>query len=320
MPKNVMQIGTPDDFYRIYMEDYVYTYIRQLENETGIDRRKVYLFGKKENSEDNMILYIYGAADSEKGILSIQHDFFSEYDILGIMSLYHSKKEISLQNGIVFSITGFFVFYEQNMAMQSFLVHNYQENERDKEISDNGLYSTQEKQNYSRKTYRKEILPKKENTTGNLLYCATFGMAIVICIIAITTINQYDKMQGFNSDILQAANILESTTTEYEPDTTFYIEEVKEPTSTDVNSEEELATSMMTTKDDAEDMKEVDTKEIEESESVVSYQEYIVKEGDNLASICRQYYGNDDQVKVVCSLNKIENPDNIQPGQKILLP
>ena len=58
-----------------------------------------------------------------------------------------------------------------------------------------------------------------------------------------------------------------------------------------------------------------------ETEPVVSQQEtYEIKQGDTLIGISRMKYGTDSYVKTICELNNILNPDNIQVGQKILLP
>ena len=318
-----MQIGTPDDFYRIYIEDYVYTYIKQLEKEADICRKKVYLFGRKENTQEEMVLYIYGAADSEKGILSIQHEFFSDYDILGIMTLTHNIKEISLQNGIVFNVKGFYVFYELNTSMQSFLVHNFQESEKAEEFEEPRIrLPRQEQKNISQPSGN--MYRGKEYSNGNLLYSVTFIMAIVICIIAITAINQYDKMLGFNKDILQAGNMKLDATTESETQTTFYIEEVHESEKIEETLTSTEASIETTTETSIEDVENTQTQESTPSdiktEDIATYQEYTVKKGDNLALICLQFYGNDDNVKEICRINEISDPDSIQPGQKILLP
>lgn len=47
---------------------------------------------------------------------------------------------------------------------------------------------------------------------------------------------------------------------------------------------------------------------------------YVVKKGDSLAGIARKFYGTSSKVKEICSVNGIEDPDQIRPGQNILLP
>ena len=47
---------------------------------------------------------------------------------------------------------------------------------------------------------------------------------------------------------------------------------------------------------------------------------YVVKKGDSLAQIARKFYGNTSRLQEICTLNEIEDPDQIRPGQNILLP
>ncbi|MCM1027713.1 MAG: LysM peptidoglycan-binding domain-containing protein [Roseburia sp.] len=47
---------------------------------------------------------------------------------------------------------------------------------------------------------------------------------------------------------------------------------------------------------------------------------YTVRRGDTLIGICLARYGSDARVAEICSLNHIENPDEIKVGEKILLP
>lgn len=47
---------------------------------------------------------------------------------------------------------------------------------------------------------------------------------------------------------------------------------------------------------------------------------YIIRSGDTLIGISNSLYGSESYVKEICKLNNISNPDNIQIGQKILLP
>lgn len=47
---------------------------------------------------------------------------------------------------------------------------------------------------------------------------------------------------------------------------------------------------------------------------------YTVQKGDTLIGICVKRYGSDTRVSEICSLNNIENPDDIKVGEKIFLP
>ncbi len=52
-----------------------------------------------------------------------------------------------------------------------------------------------------------------------------------------------------------------------------------------------------------------------------NYTEYYeIEKGDTLCNICIKLYGDASKVKEICEINKIEDPDNIKYGQKIILP
>lgn len=55
-------------------------------------------------------------------------------------------------------------------------------------------------------------------------------------------------------------------------------------------------------------------------EVVQRIESYIIQKGDTLIAISTRIYGNESAVSQICALNNISNPDNIQIGQKILLP
>ena len=68
------------------------------------------------------------------------------------------------------------------------------------------------------------------------------------------------------------------------------------------------------------EMDESTDKEEEPPKEETIYDEYIVKEGDTLAAICKSKYGTLSNIQEICSINNIKNADYIEPGQKIYLP
>ncbi|MDO4334097.1 MAG: LysM domain-containing protein [Eubacteriales bacterium] len=60
--------------------------------------------------------------------------------------------------------------------------------------------------------------------------------------------------------------------------------------------------------------------EEEAAQAIARPVSYVVKKGDSLAGIARQFYGDASMVKEICTLNQIQDPDQIRPGQNILLP
>ena len=61
--------------------------------------------------------------------------------------------------------------------------------------------------------------------------------------------------------------------------------------------------------------------EPETQEDVVSFRRYTVEAGDSLYTICQKHeldYG--ENIQLILSINGIDNPDHLYPGQKLLLP
>lgn len=99
LPKNVRQIGEIKSGPRIYMEDYVYTYLHQFAIQNRKEEQIAFLIGKYCRSTDDTILLIHGAIQGkftkkEHGCLQIteetleyveeiRKDFFGEDEIQG---------------------------------------------------------------------------------------------------------------------------------------------------------------------------------------------------------------------------------------------
>jgi nucleoid-associated protein YgaU len=47
---------------------------------------------------------------------------------------------------------------------------------------------------------------------------------------------------------------------------------------------------------------------------------YVVKSGDNLSNISKNFYGNPNEYKKIAQANNISNPDKIQVGQQLKIP
>ena len=61
LPKNVRQIGDPEDRRKIYIEDYVITYLRRLAGEETLNSRVAILLGYSERMDGLPYLFIRGA-------------------------------------------------------------------------------------------------------------------------------------------------------------------------------------------------------------------------------------------------------------------
>ncbi len=83
LPKNIRQIGEKDNLYRIYMEDYVYTFVKKLMNSKDLTAKAGILLGKYTDIDDSHCYFIYGAVTvnglwSELGELQFSETVWEE--------------------------------------------------------------------------------------------------------------------------------------------------------------------------------------------------------------------------------------------------
>lgn len=98
LPKNIRQIGNPASNWKIYVEDYVYTYLHPATEQEREEKKVCVLFGKVERAEKNYI-FISGAAAVEPLLKAVglpefteevweyvyqqAKEYFSELEIIG---------------------------------------------------------------------------------------------------------------------------------------------------------------------------------------------------------------------------------------------
>jgi len=116
IPKNVMQIGQSNPHCKVYVEDYVHTFLKQRKKE------ETYLaFGKKEEVDGVLYYLIYGAekkTDWDRGSMP----YFKKYDRLGTLEGTAEKRIFRPVRQEAMLLDSYFVFYEQNEDMQSYMI------------------------------------------------------------------------------------------------------------------------------------------------------------------------------------------------------
>ena len=65
LPKNIRQIGSPDGHKRIYMEDYVVTYLNYIARPGSTQARGAILLGESKKSDAGDVIFISGAVDAQ---------------------------------------------------------------------------------------------------------------------------------------------------------------------------------------------------------------------------------------------------------------
>ena len=399
LPKNVRQIGDPEDRRKIYIEDYVITYLRRLAGEETLNSRVAILLGHTEQMDGLPYLFIRGAVGlkkleyAENGIpftdeiwaevYGAMKEYFADLDILGwylslpgypmelgpellkihvnyfggvdkVLLVSDSSDEaadfFAYENGKLTRQRGYTIFYERNEAMQRYMI----------ETGDGE--SIDEKEHFEDRAIKsfRTIVQEKREASGQkrvmtFLYMASTFLVMVVLVIGITLINNYEKMTGLETALRELTDSLEQQDTELKAayadlgqaeDGTAQdgtaaeenrvgttVEDAESDGKTSAPEQADSADLAEATEeaDNAADSQEQGNTQAESaddtaaapatSEAVTSTPEsYTVRKGDTLLKISRQIYGRDDEIDAICSLNGIEDSDRILEGQKLLLP
>ena len=321
---HVMQIGDMVGDIHYYIEDYAYTYLKK---QKGREKAKYFLYGEKEETEQQKKIYIYGIAEKPK----MEQTYFKEYYPLGFLKIRGDEKFWVTLKGQEEKITGFFVFYAPNEAMQEYLLDHHEiikedepEQKIKRQIPSDGLPV-------------KEILVPARKTMirkkGNPLPISFGGVIIaVMLLLVLTSANGQKKIEIFKQVIAETMGSAIKEETENQ----LIIEEKRVENLQEIERENESAVSpqsdMEAVKQEQVDLtenEEISLQENQESlqeeaellqEEEITRQEYIVKEGDTLAAICKKRYGSLSNMQEICTINNIKNADYIAPGQKLYLP
>lgn len=373
LPKNVRQIGNVSDEPKIYVEDYVDTYLNQLKDKAKDEPVGIVLAGEILVLEGQPVVYISGAfrlaevevrgkeiSLKEETVKQMETDrkkYFPETEIVGwgliedgkpmgrsrevgrIHSKYFSKDQsvfiwkdsldgeevfYAFKYGELMQMGGHYVFYEKNPAMQNYMISTR------KKI---GVTPSEVVEDRAAKDFRSVVRErmdaKSDRQNSRLIYITSALLVVVVLVIGVSTMNNYDKMEAVQSSLeslSQSVNSPESqteTVTEDEGDDkeegaaakaqvetgeTENVQEASGDTASDSSGEGDT--------DDTGAVMTADPSEIDLDED--DY--YVVQKGDTLDTISMKVYGDAAHVDAICRMNGLSDGNLIYIGQKLLLP
>ena len=373
LPKNVRQIGNVSDEPKIYVEDYVDTYLNQLKDKAKEEPVGIALAGEILVLEGQPVVYISGAfrlaevevrgkeiSLKEETVKQMETDrkkYFPETEIVGwgliedgkpmgrsrevgrIHSKYFSKDQsvfiwkdsldgeevfYAFKYGELMQMGGHYVFYEKNPAMQNYMISTR------KKI---GVTPSEVVEDRAAKDFRSVVRErmdaKSDRQNSRLIYITSALLVVVVLVIGISTMNNYDKMEAVQSSLeslSQSVNSPESQTetvtedegddkeegaaakTQVETGGTESVQEASGDTASDSSGEGDT--------DDTGAVMTADPSEIDLDED--DY--YVVQKGDTLDTISMKVYGDAAHVDAICRMNGLSDGNLIYIGQKLLLP
>lgn len=213
LPKNITQIGEADDKCKIYVEDYVVSYLRQMNQLARNKEMALALYGTSTDEEDKTYVFLYGAARvnylqkevrhlsqaQKQEIESNRVRYFNEYSFQGYCVLNGEMIEgfyICSQDICRFT-KGYAQFYEKNECMLAYMLEMRQE-EPAQEMVDRDKYERVRKRQEERKSRFGQEMEKKtgekklewfpKDRFKNLQFSVVASFAI-LCVLGLLAIS-----------------------------------------------------------------------------------------------------------------------------------
>ena len=140
LPKNITQIGEADKHCKIYVEDYVVSYIKQMNGMAQNKDIAIALYGRKTTEDGVTYLFAYGSAKlnflqkavrhlsqaQEQEIEKLRKKYFPEMAFLGYQILNGEMVEgfRVCEQEICRYVAGYAQFYEKNDSMLAYMLEN----------------------------------------------------------------------------------------------------------------------------------------------------------------------------------------------------
>lgn len=371
IPKNTTQIGEVHGDYKIFIEDYVISYIKQLCRQEPDRKKRIAFYGVMRSESSQQYFFIYGGSEVKRHGRSDTYlsredyeeitwaggNYFEEYVPLGFATV-----EVEIPEGIYLFLAGkeiyvqgYHIFYEKNDSMLTFLIHRQDQMKkcREEALQKEALQKealqkrpVQEKpwqeepmqEEPLREKLRQEKLRQEkpiQETAGEIklfgiVKSAAAALFIVLCVIAISTMNGLGKIEGLQNFFGQALRTMtEKKIPDKEADVRAVsgepiVESDAQKTSVPDSLQQMQQENVQALQEEptvAEPDTAAEPEEVTEPEpTVAEVKTHIIQKGETLISISKAYYGDESQVRTICELNGITNSDKIQVGQKIVLP
>lgn len=222
LPKNITQIGEVNQGCKIYVEDYVISYIKQLNGHALDKSLAVGMYGVRKEEAGVTYLFFYGACklnflqretrhlsqavlqEAEKA----RKKYFAEYEFLGYRMLNGEMVEgfQVYEQGVCRYIAGYAQFYEKNDCMLQFMLAERQEEVKPEEFDQEKYEVVKRRQEERRQKagaasgYREnrramaERPAKPADTKLRQMKLTAAAVFALLCVAGLTTLNSGEKL------------------------------------------------------------------------------------------------------------------------------
>ena len=346
MPKNIRQVGQIQGRKRIYVEDYVMTYVKQLGARTSSGHRVAVLLGQFVTTPAESSIFIWGAMEARKmpreGMIDFSEEvwtalysdiqrYFSNLEIVGWV-LTEPGVSMTVNSNLEKLHLNYFAGQDKTLLLYDSVQHEevFYRYDQNKLCRQDGYYvyyeKNEEMQNYmiewngggkkkeavlldgTVKEIRKILEEKKEKKRRNAAGMAYICVMGVALLFIVCCVSILNQY-GTSPAVQETLNTLSSQQVTSPPtsQTDIQASETKEEEPTGQTTE---------VVQKAEPIEENDVAQGSEEEETY----YVVKEGDTLVSISRKYYGTMKGVERIMEANGIKNEKKLKIGQELVIP
>ena len=361
-PKNIKQIGEVSSDKKIYIEDYVFTYINSIAYNNPSDSQAGVLLGESQTDGNEKCVFIKGIIKAKlgteveekgvyfnenvwNGIYSDVEKYFPNLSVVGwfaaipevtperMMKLKKihldnfagSMKTLYLidtvekeenfylyENGELKKQKGYVCFYERNYEMLEYMLER-----RERSSCEDG-------QDKVMKSIRNIIKEKEEmheqKKSARFMYGVSAFMVVVILVISINLMNNYQKMKKFDKSIssLMVQMSGNDTATEENVVPVNKLEGGVYPTEAETDGEPASVSATSTEVVTVTVPQPTEEQTVAATVSEASI--YTVKAGDTIMGICKRYYGDTSKCNEIIAYNNIKDGNILYIGQQIKLP
>ena len=343
LPKNVRQIGNVCDEPKIYVEDYVDTFLGQLQEKAMEKPVAAALTGEITKCEDKVVVYISGAIRAEdvevegtnlkiseeiwEKIEKEQKEYFKDQKLIGWclletghpMSMNRGAQELHRkmydQENTIFiwkdasSSDEMYFAYKYNELMQ--IGGHYIYYEKNPQMQNymintrrqNGVTPSEMVEDRATKDFRSAVRQRMEIKEQSQSSKLLYATSALLVVV------NDQRVNGENENQINAQSEGQN----------------QEETKGNQNSETVAASGSVKASSDTKKSNDAksegtvpEVSTVQEQLSQSDY--YTVKKGDTLASISKKTYGDTGHVEAICKMNGLSDGNLIFIGQKLLLP
>lgn len=155
LPKNLIQMGKPDRTHKIFVEDYIISYIKEWNRESDGQPAGIALYGQVYKESNYKYYFMYGASRIEgldrrgpylsqsdrEEINNVGNRYFEEYSFLGWCIVREELPETIFLDtrGKAIEVNGYACFFEKNESMLNFMLEMDEREKRCARQAENNL-------------------------------------------------------------------------------------------------------------------------------------------------------------------------------------